>query len=354
MKNIIIRTPKGIRKIGPGQPVFIIAEMSCNHLQSYKRAIKIIDAAAIAGADAIKLQTYTPDTHTIDSDKEYFKIKVNDAWAGQTLYKLYEKTYTPWEWHAKLKKHVESKGMFFFSAPSDIASVDFLEKLDMQLYKVTSFEIVDALLLKKIAQTKKPVIISRGMASIEEIKFAVEVLKDNGAPQIAILHCVSSYPAEPEEMNLATIPDIAKRFDVVPGLSDHTVGITTSIASVVLGACIIEKHFTLSRADGGADAAFSIEPDELKQLVASVRDVEKSIGKPKYDKNKKRSENVVFRRSLFVVGDMKKGEVFTTNNIRSIRPGYGLNPKYFDEIIGKTAKVNIERGTPLSWKLIKK
>lgn len=353
MQYITIKTPKGKRKIGCGQPVFIVAEMSCNHLQSYDRAIKIIDAAAEAGVDAVKLQTYTPDTHTIDSNKEIFKIKVNEAWSGQTLYQLYKKTYTPWEWQPKLKEYIESKGMFFFSAPSDSQSVDFLSQLDMQLYKVTSFEIVDIHLLKKIAKTKKPVIISRGMSSIDQIKLAIKILKNNGTPQVAVLHCVSSYPAKPEQMNLSTIPDIAKRFGVVVGLSDHTFGITIPIVSVALGASIIEKHITLSRADGGADAAFSLEPHELKQLVGSVRDAEKSIGKPNYGVHKKESENMVFRRSLIVVKDVKKGEKFTMDNVHSIRPGYGLEPKYFDKIIGKVAKRDIERGTPLSWAIIK-
>jgi len=352
IKPIIIETPRGKRKIGPGQPVFIVAEMSCNHLQSYKRALKIIDAAAAAGVDAVKLQTYTPDTHTIDSDKEYFQVKVNKAWAGQTLYQLYQKTYTPWKWQPKLKKFAESKGMLLFSAPSDIASVNFLKKINIELYKVTSFELVDTFLLRKIAQTKKPVIVSRGMASIEEIKLAIKILRENGTPQIAVLHCVSSYPAKPEQMNLSTIPDIAKKFKVVSGLSDHTLGITVPIVSVALGACIIEKHFTLSRGDGGQDSAFSIEPKEMKQLVKAVREAEKAIGKPHYSAEDKEAENVIFRRSLFVIKDIKKGDEFTEKNIRSIRPGQGLAPKYLDVILGKKAIKNIERGTPLSWNLI--
>lgn len=354
MESIIIKTPKGERKIGPDQPVFIIAEISGNHNQSYKRAVKIIDAAIEAGIDAIKLQTYTPDTITIDCDKEPFQVKVNKAWAGQTLYSLYKKAYTPWEWQPKLKKYAEEKGVLVFSTPFDNTAVDFLEKMNVALYKVASFEVVDIPLLKRIGQTKKPVIMSRGMASIKELELAIKTLKDNGTPQIAVLHCVSSYPAKPEQMNLATIPDLAKRFNAVVGLSDHTLGITIPITSVALGACIIEKHFTLSRSDGGPDAGFSLEPDELKQLVKSVREAEKAIGKPNYASDRKEAENIVFRKSLFIVKDIKKGEKFNSENVRSIRPGYGLPSKHYDEIIGKTAGQEIERGTPLSWQLINK
>lgn len=353
MKNIIIKTPKGKRTIGPGNPVFIIAEISGNHNQSYEKAKKIIDAAINAGVDAIKLQTYTQDTLTIDCDNKYFQIKVNDAWKGQTLYSLYKKAHTPWEWQPKLKKYAEKKGVLTFSTPFDNTAVDFLEKMDVELYKVASFEIVDIPLLKKIGKTKKPVILSRGMASKDEIKLAVKTLKESGCSQVAVLHCVSSYPAIPEQMNLATIPDIAKKFKVVSGLSDHTLGITIPIASVSLGASIIEKHFTLSRSEGGPDAGFSLEPDELKQLVQSVREVEKAIGKPSYIIEKKEAENIIFRKSLFVVENIKSGEKFTEKNIRSIRPGYGISPKYYTKIIGKEAKKNIKRGTPLSRPLIK-
>lgn len=354
MQNITIKTLKGKRKIGPGQPVFIIAEMSGNHNHDIKRAYKIIDAAAVAGADAVKLQTYTPDTITIDSDKKYFQVKVNDAWKGQTLYNLYKKAYTPWEWQPKLKKYGEKKGLIVFSTPFDDTAVNFLEKMKMQIYKVASFEVVDIPLLKKIGKTKKPVIMSRGMATTEEIKLAVKTLKNNGCPQVVLLHCVSSYPAEPSEMNLATIPDMAKKFKVIAGLSDHSLGITASVASVVLGASIIEKHLTLSRADGGADAGFSLEKEEFKELVQSVRDTEMAIGKPLYKPGKKEKENIIFRKSLFIVENIKKGEKFTEKNIRSIRPGHGMEPKYYDKILGKTAKVDMEKGEPFSWSLIKK
>lgn len=353
MENIIIKTPRGERIIGPGQPVFIIAEMSCNHNQNYDRALKIIDAAAEAKADAIKLQTYTPDTITINCDKEPFQVKVNEAWKGQTLYSLYQKVYTPWDWQPKLKEYGESKGLVVFSTPFDNIAVDFLEKMDVALYKVASFEVMDIPLLKRIGQAKKPVIMSRGMSSIKELELAIKTLKDNGASQVAILHCVSSYPAKPEEMNLATIPDLAKKFNVIAGLSDHTLGIAVAITSVALGACIIEKHITLSRADGGPDVGFSLEPNEFKEMVGSVREAEKAVGKPSYVPGGKEFENIIFRKSLFAVEDIKKGGKFSQENIRSIRPGFGLPPKYYDEIMGKVAATDIERGTPLSWKLIK-
>jgi pseudaminic acid synthase len=348
---INIQMPKGKKIIGPGQPVFIVAEMSGNHNQDIRRAYKIIDAAAAAGVDAVKLQTYTPDTMTIDCDKKCFQVQVNRAWKGRTLYQLYGWAHTPWEWQSKLKDYGEKKGVLVFSTPFDETAVDFLEEMKVKLYKVASFEVGDLELLKKIGQTKKPVILSRGMASFEEIKTAVKTLKQAGAPQIAILHCVSSYPALPEQMNIATIPDIAKKFKVISGLSDHTLGLAVSLASVGLGACIIEKHFTLKRADGGPDAAFSLEPQEMKQLVAGVREAEKAIGRPTYKIGQRESENMVFRRSLFAVADIKKGEKLTRKNIRCIRPGYGLAPKYLDKVKGKTAVCDIERGTPLSWKL---
>jgi pseudaminic acid synthase len=338
----------GNKEIGSGHPVFIVAEISGNHNQNYKRALKIIDAAIDAGVDAIKLQTYTPDTLTIKSDKKWFKIN-KGPWAGHTLYDLYKKAYTPWDWQPKLKRHAENRGVILFSTPFDKTAVDFLEKMNVALYKVASFEVVDIPLLKRIGQTKKPVIMSRGMASVEEIKLAIKTLKNNGAPQIAVLHCVSSYPAKPEQMNLATIPDITKKFKVIPGLSDHTLGIAVPVTSIALGACVIEKHVTLSRTDGGPDAEFSLEPDELKQMVKSVREAQLALGKPFYKLDKRESQNIIFRKSLFVVKNIKKGEKFTEKNIRSIRPGYGLAPKYYDKVIGKTAVKNIERGTPLKW-----
>lgn len=342
----------GKRKIGLGYPTFIVAEISGNHNQSYERAVKIIDAAIAAGVDAIKMQTYTADTITIDSDKKWFQI-TDGPWEGQNLYQLYKKAFTPWNWQKKLKAYTEKKGVLFFSSVFDETSVDFLESLKVQLYKVASFEIVDIGLLEKIGKTKKPVIISRGMASLGEIKTAVDTLYKNGTPQIAILHCVSDYPANPKDMNLSTIPDLAKRFKVVTGLSDHTLGITTSIAAVALGASIIEKHVTFDRSEGGPDAAFSLEPKELEELVKTIREVEQSFGKPKYTVGKNEVKNRVFRRSLFVIKDMKKGDKITKDNVRSIRPGYGLETIYFKEVLGKSVSKDTERGTPLSWKLIK-
>ncbi|MEK7646864.1 MAG: pseudaminic acid synthase [Patescibacteria group bacterium] len=343
----------GGRKIGEGHRVFIVAEMSGNHNHSYEKALQIIDAAADAGADAIKLQTYTPDTITIDSDKKYFQVKVNDAWAGQTLYELYKKACTPWDWQPKLKKYAESKGLMFFSTPFDNTAVDFLEKMRVGVYKIASFEIVDYPLLKKIGQTKKPVIVSRGMASVEDIEFAVKTLKDNGCPNVALLHCVSAYPAKAEDMNLATIADMAERFKAVVGLSDHSLGANTSVMAVALGAKIIEKHIILSVEDGGPDAAFSLEPHGFQLTVQAVRAAERALGCSQYGAGLAELENIVFRKSLFVVQDLKKGEVFSEKNMRSIRPGHGLAPKHYDEVMGKRAATDIERGTPISWDLIK-
>ncbi|MFH1841396.1 MAG: pseudaminic acid synthase [Candidatus Nealsonbacteria bacterium] len=342
----------GNREIGQGQPVFIIAELSGNHNRRFERAKELVKVACEAGVDAIKSQTYTPDTLTIDCDKELFQIKVNSAWEGKTLHDLYKLAYTPWEWLPKMKKIADSYGVPFFTSVFDETAVDFLEKMDVLAYKIASFEIIDVELLKKVASTKKPVIVSRGMASLEEIDLAVSTLRENGAPEIAILHCCSSYPAKPEEMNLATILDIRERFGVVSGLSDHTLTTSVAVASVALGASIIEKHFTLDRSEGGVDAAFSLEPKELKELVKSVREVEKAIGKVQYGFGQRESENVIFRRSLFVVKDIKKEEEFTRENVRCIRPGYGLAPKHLPEVLGKKAKEDIERGTPLNWDLI--
>ncbi|MFH1451234.1 MAG: pseudaminic acid synthase [bacterium] len=343
----------GKREIGPGQPVFIVAEMSGNHNQSFKRAKELVEAACDAGVDAIKLQTYTADTLTIDSSEKWFQVKVNESWKGKSLYELYQEAYTPWAWQPKLKEIAEKRGVLLFSTPFDETAVDFLDKMKVPVYKVASFEIGDLELLKKIASKKKPVILSRGMASLEEIRLALSTLKKNGASDIALLHCVSSYPARIEDMNLATINDMRKRFGVVSGLSDHSLGISAAIAAVVLGASIIEKHFTLRRVDGGPDASFSLEPKELKQLVIAIREVEKAIGRIQYGAGKKESENIVFRRSLFAVEDIEANELFTRKNIRCIRPGYGLAPKLLPRVLGKKAKEKIKKGTPLKWNLIK-
>ncbi|MEK7194232.1 MAG: pseudaminic acid synthase [Patescibacteria group bacterium] len=335
------------RKVGPGHPVFIIAEMSGNHGQSFNKAKKIVDAAARAGVDAIKLQTFKPDEHTLDCDNKYFQVKINKAWKGETLYSLYKKVYTPWEWQAKLKKYAESKGLICFSAPGHESAVDFLEKIKVPVYKVASFDIVDPALLKRIGRTKKPVIISRGLASVEDIKFAIKTLRSAGCPAVAVLHCISSYPAKLEQMNLLTVPDIVKRFGVVSGLSDHSLGLTASLTAVALGASIIEKHVILSRKDGGPDAEFSLEPREFKELVQSVREIEKVLGEVSYKVGKHEAQNIIFRRSLFVVENINKDEKFTKKNIRSIRPGYGLPPKELPKVLGKKATKDILRGTPL-------
>lgn len=343
----------GKRKIGSGHPVFIIAEMSGNHNQSFAKAKKIIEAAAKAGADAVKLQTFKPEEHTLDCNNKYFQVKVNKSWKGETLYSLYKKVYTPWEWQGRLKKYAESKGLICFSAPGHPSAVDFLEELNMPIYKVASFDIVDPWLLKKIGQTKKPVIISRGLASAPEIRLAIKTLKNSGTPAIAVLHCVSSYPAKLEQMNLRTIPDIRKRFRVVSGLSDHSLGMTASVVATALGASIIEKHIVLSRSEGGPDAEFSLEPSEFGELVKSLRSVEKALGQATYKVGKREAENRVFRRSLFTVKNIKKGEKLTSENVKSIRPGYGLAPKELTNILGKKALKDISRGTPLNKKIIK-
>ncbi|OGG53709.1 pseudaminic acid synthase [Candidatus Kaiserbacteria bacterium RIFCSPHIGHO2_01_FULL_53_29] len=338
----------GKRKIGNGEPVFMVAEISGNHNGDIKRALKIIDAAADAGVDAVKLQTYTPDTITLDSDRPEFIVRTNPAWRGKTLFQLYGEASTPWEWHRKLFTHAKKRGLICFSTPFDNSSVDFLEKLETSIYKVASFEVVDIPLLERVGKTKKPVIMSRGMASIDEITLAIKTLKKFGTPEIILLQCVSAYPANPEEMNLATIPDLRKRFKVLAGLSDHTLSHDVAVASVALGACVIEKHITLARADGGPDAAFSLEPKEFAELVGSVRLVEKAIGAPSYKRSKSERENIVFRKSLFVVKDIRKGERFTPENVRSIRPGNGLAPKWYRTVLGKRAASDLKRATPLS------
>ena len=341
----------GSKNIGHGCPTYIVAEMSGNHQQSLSKAMQIVQAAKDAGADAIKLQTYTPDTITIDCDNEFFRIK-GTLWAGKNLYKLYGEAFTPWDWHKPLKAEAERLGLDFFSTPFDFSAVDFLESLDIPVYKVASFENVDLPLLRKIARTGKPVIMSNGMATLAELDEAVQTLRNEGNRDLAILKCTSAYPAPPEEMNLKTIPHLAKAFGVSVGLSDHTLGISVPVAAVALGACIIEKHFTLSRSDPGPDSTFSLEPQEFKAMVEAIRIVEKSLGSVHYGLNKKEEESRAFRRSLFVVKDLKAGERFTEETVRSIRPGYGLHTRYLAEVLGREATCDIVRGTPLSWDLI--
>ena len=341
------------RKIGKSYATYIIAELSCNHNQNINLAYKLIDAAADSGADAVKLQTYTPDTLTLNCDKPIFKDCLNGTlWEGKTLYELYSKAYTPWEWHKDLYDYAKLRGLDIFSSPFDTTAVDLLESLNTPAYKIASFEITDHILIKKIAQTKKPVIISSGMASKEELEEALSLLKENGTTEIAMLKCTSAYPAKHEDANLNTIQDMINTFDVVGGLSDHTLGIEVPIASVVLGGRIIEKHFKIYDQSESEDDAFSLNPQEFKQMVDSVRKVEKSLGVIKYSGTNSESKSKKFRRSLFVIKDMKKDDIFSENNVKSIRPSNGLHTKYYIDILGKKASKDIEYGTPLDWDLI--
>ena len=340
------------RKIGPGEPVYIVAEMSANHNQDFDQAVRILEEAKAAGADAVKLQTYTPDTITIDCDNEYFKIK-GTLWEGKNLYQLYGEAHTPWEWQAKLKGIADQLGLDLFSTPFDATAVDFLETMGVPAHKVASFELIDLPLLRKIATTGKPVILSTGMASLSEIDEAVKTLREEGASQIALLKCTSAYPALPADMNLRTIPHLAAAFGVPVGLSDHTPGIAAPVAAVVLGACIIEKHFTLSRSDKGPDSEFSLEPQEFKTMVAAVREAEQALGRVCYGISQKERDSRVFRRSLFVVRDMAAGEEFTEANVRSIRPGHGLHPRYLKQVLGRNVTQAVSKGTPLSWELVR-
>ncbi|MFC1884989.1 pseudaminic acid synthase [Thermodesulfobacteriota bacterium] len=336
------------RSIGNDHQAYIIAEMSANHSQDYDRAVKILEAAKKAGADAIKLQTYTPDTLTIDCDNEYFKIS-DTIWRGKTLYDLYGEAYTPWEWHRDLKDVADGLGLDFFSTAFDSTAVEFLDKIGVPAFKIASFENIDMLLLKEVACTGKPIIISTGMASFEEISDAVNTVRENGNNQIALLKCTSAYPAIPAEANLKTIPHMAEAFNTPVGLSDHTTGVIMPAVAVTLGACIIEKHFTISRKDPGPDSTFSLEPEEFKNMVEGVRQAEEALGTISYEQTEKEKESSVFRRSLFVVKDIKRGESLTEENVRAIRPGYGLLPKYLDKVLGCRAACDIKRGTPIKW-----
>ncbi len=342
----------GKSRIGKQEPVYIIAEMSANHNQDFDQAVKIIEAAKEAGADAVKLQTYTPDTMTIKSENEYFRISGGTIWDGRTLYDLYKEAYMPWEWQPKLKKIANDLGLDLFSTPFDPTAVDFLEEMGVPAYKIASFEVVDLPLIRRIAKTGKPIIMSTGMATLGEIEEAVQAARNAGVTQIALLKCTSAYPAPPEEMNLRTIPHLAEAFGVPVGLSDHTLGIAVPVAAVALGACIVEKHFTLSRHIPGPDSAFSLEPHEFKEMVDAIRVAEKALGKVHYGISEREAKSRVFRRSLFVVKDMKAGEIFTEDNVRSIRPGYGLPPKFLKEVLGRCASHDIQHVTPLEWKLI--
>ena len=334
--------------IGAGHPTFVVAEISANHCQSFDRAAKLIVAAKEAGADAVKLQTYTADTLTIDCDADEFLIQ-GTIWNGQKLYDLYNQAHTPWDWHPRLMEVASDVDMLLFSSPFDATAVDFLEQLHVPVYKIASFEIGDLALLKKVALTGKPIILSTGMATQDEIELAIETLRQNHATEIALLKCTSAYPAAPESMNLKTIRSMIETYGCPCGLSDHTLTHDAAIASVCLGGSIIEKHLTLSRDDGGPDAAFSLEPHEFATMVAKIRDMETVIGRVQYGPSENDIGNRVFRRSLFVVKDVKAGEIFSSENLRSIRPGHGLEPRFLEDVIGRQASQSIQRGTPLSW-----
>lgn len=339
------------RKIGINYPPYIIAEMSANHNGSIERAFETIDMAKAMGADAIKMQSYTADTITIDCDNDDFRIE-GGLWDGYNLYRLYEWAQTPFEWHKPIFDHAKKSGITIFSTPFDETAVDLLEDLNTPAYKIASFEAIDLPLIKYVAKTGKPMIISTGMANFEEISEAVATARENGCNELVLLHCISSYPAPVEQSNLRTITDLAKMFAVVSGLSDHTLGTTVSVASAALGASVIEKHVTLSRDDKGPDSDFSLEPEELKRLCEETRTAWSALGVSSYDRKPAEEENIKFRRSIYIVEDMKKGQQLTEKNMRRIRPGFGLAPKYYDELIGKHINSDVKRGTPLNFELV--
>lgn len=338
------------RKIGKRFPPYVVAELSANHNGELSRALATIDAARASGADAIKIQTYTADTMTIDSDRQEFKI-TGGLWDGFTLYDLYKWAETPFEWHKEIFDYARKQGITLFSTPFDETAVDLLESLNAPAYKVASFELVDIPLIRYIAKTGKPMIMSTGMASEAEIAEAVTAARQAGCNDLVLLHCISSYPAPMEQANLRQMQTIEERFNIIPGLSDHTLGTTASIAAVALGACVIEKHFTLSRADKGPDSEFSIEPADLKRLCQDAYDAWLAIGEPSYARQQAEEGNKHFRRSVYFVKDLEAGSVVAETDIRRIRPGFGLAPKYFEELVGKKLKVTVTRGTPTSWNI---
>ncbi len=349
MKTITI----GNKTIGPGLPPFIIAEMSGNHGQSKEKAMALIDAAAETGAHAIKFQTYTPDTITLDvHDNEFFIADANSLWEGNSLYNLYKEAMTPWEWHKELFDYATSKGLIAFSTPFDLSAVDFLETLDPPCYKIASFENIDHGLLAKVARTGKPVIVSTGMATQAELAESVDVLRENGCKDLILLKCTSNYPARPVDANLKTIPHLSELFDCQVGLSDHTPGVGVAVAAVALGATVVEKHFVLDRAGGEVDAAFSLEPHEVKLLVEETERAAVALGKVTYGATEKEKASMVHRRSLYIAQDIEAGTVLTEQNLRSVRPGLGLPPKYLDRLLGKPVTRQVKKGTPMSWDLI--
>ena len=350
MKDINI----GNVSVGPSHPPMVIAEMSGNHNQSLERALKIVEAAAAAGAHAIKLQTYTPDTMTIDHSGGLFTIDNKDSlWYGRNLYELYQEAHTPWEWHKPLFEHAKKLGLEIFSTPFDSTAVDFLEDLGVDAYKIASFENTDLPLLECVAKTGKPVIMSTGLATIADLTDAVQTLREFGCKDLILLKCTSSYPASPENTDLKTIPHMSALFDCQVGLSDHTGGIGAAVGAIALGATVVEKHFTLSRAEGGVDAAFSLEPEELKALVVESERVFQALGHVKYGIQEVEKSSLRFKRSIYVTKDINEGDELNSDNIRIIRPGDGLKPKHIKEVIGKKARVSVKRGTPLTWDLIK-
>lgn len=349
MKNMIIDG----RVIGEKEPSYIIAEMSGNHNGDIHRALEIVEAAAEAGVDAIKLQTYTADTITLDCDNEYFQTQKGSLWEGRTLHDLYEEAYTPWEWHGAIMEKAREFGLTCFSTPFDFTAIDFLEEMDVPAYKIASYEIQDIPLIRKAARTGKPIIMSTGIATLEDIYAAVEACREEENEQIALLKCTSAYPSPYEEINLSVISHMKETFGCVCGLSDHTLGSEVAIASVALGAEIVEKHMTLCRSDGGVDAAFSMEPKEFADMVRQIRNVEKAKGYVTYDLTNKQKEGRQFGRSLFVAEDICEGSKFTSKNIRSVRPAAGLSTKYYENILGKKAVCDLKKGTPLSWEMIK-
>ncbi len=340
------------RPIGPGHPTYIIAELSANHNQDFDQAVKILEAARNAGADAVKIQTYTADTITMRSDREEFQVKGGTLWDGRTLHDLYQEAFTPWEWQPKLKAIADGWNLPLFSSAFDSTAVDFLEAMHVPAHKIASPELVDIPLIQKMARTGKPLIMSTGMATIEEIEEALTAARAAGAQQIALLKCTSAYPAAPAEMNLRTIPEMARRFDVPVGLSDHTMGIEVPVAAVALGACILEKHLTLARDLKGPDSEFSLDPTEFRNLVQAVRNAEQSLGAIHFGVSGREEATRRFRRSLFVVADIKRGETFTPETVRSIRPAQGLHPRHLPEVLGRRAARDLTSGTPLAWEMV--
>lgn len=343
----------GDRRIAADSPTFIVAEMSANHLQDYDRAVRIIHAAKEAGADAIKLQTYTADTITIDSDAEPFQNRVGTLWDGTTFHQLYQEAYTPWEWHPKLMEEAHKLGLICFSSPFDFTAVDFLEDLNVPAYKIASYEINDIPLIRKAARLHKPMIFATGIATLEDIERALSVCQEEGNEDVILLKCVSGYPTPYEDVNLRVIPTLEHTFDCIMGLSDHTMGWAVATGAIAFGARMVEKHLTLSRADGGPDGAFSMEPAEFKAMVDNIRILEKALGSPAYRLSEAQKLEHNDSRSLFIVEDMEEGEIFTAKNMRSIRPGCGLHTMYYEEILGRRASCAIRKGTPLSWNLVR-